>query len=231
MHPYLRRMITDRARRGRTYPGSNRDYGGQYRVEMEGDYAANGMPNQWQGYPNDGNYMPNYPDGRQGVKYTGPYGIGGRWHYPKDRGMQPMPPYPYPDGNHYPDYGYGNSYDYGGDDMKLEERDMEEWKKNLENADGTRGAHFSLPQIRQASQSLGMRMDGKYDEKDLCMVASMLYSDYCKTLSQWIPKDKEAMVYVKLAKDFLDDPDSAVQGKEKLAGYYYCLVEGMDNMQ
>lgn len=232
MHPYLRRMITDRARRGR----GRRDYGGEYRVEMEGDYARRGRRDyghdeydddyarggyggrigtrgRTRDYNDYGMYDEYEEDGRRGVKYTGPYGIGGRRYYGRDRGR-------------YDDY-----EDYGEDEMKLDERDMEEWKKNLENADGTRGAHFSMPQIRQASQALGLRMDGRFDEKDLCMASNMIYSDYCDVLSKFIPKDKEAMVYVKLAKAFLDDPDAAVQGKEKLAAYFYAIVDGMDDMR
>lgn len=68
-----------------------------------------------------------------------------------------------------------------------------------------------------------MRSRG-YDEKVVCMTANMLYSDYCEVFKQFIPKEKETLVYVKFAKAFLDDDDAAVQGEEKLATYFYAIV-------
>ena len=64
----------------------------------------------------------------------------------------------------------------------------------------------------------------EYTMEDLCMVANMLYSDYCDTFKNIIPKDKEVKYYTKMAEDFLDDKDSSVKGSEKLATYYYCIV-------
>lgn len=210
MNRDMRRMINDRRRDGAR--GYSRDRRSGYRVR--GDYAADDM-----NY--DGNYggrdsaydddmdRPEYAeeyemsDGRRGVKGTGPYGIGGRRHYPRrDRARN--------DGDDEP--------------MHLSRRDMSEWKRSLENADGTQGAHFDAQQIEQAIEALGIRPRG-YDEKTLCMTANMLYSDYCEVLKQFIPREKEALIYVKLAKAFLDDDDAAVQGNEKLAAYYYIVCD------
>ena len=136
-------------------------------------------------------------DGRQGVKGTGRYGIGGSMYYPRrDR----------------------------GEEMRLEREDMEMWKHDLENADGTKGYHFELPQIEQAMRSLGIQPKN-YTEEELCMTANMLYSDYCKTFKNIIPKDKEAMYYTSMARDFLEDKDASAKGSEKLMAYYHCIVK------
>ena len=136
-------------------------------------------------------------DGRQGVKGTGRYGIGGSMYYPRrDR----------------------------GEEMHLERQDMEMWKHELENADGTKGYHFELPQIEQAMRSLGIQPKN-YTEEELCMTANMLYSDYCKTFKNIIPKEKEAMYYTSMARDFLEDKDASAKGSEKLMAYYHCIVK------
>ena len=94
-------------------------------------------------------------DGRRGVKGTGPYGIGGRRYYGRRR-----------------DYESGdyNWRDYGRDEeLNLTKADIEDWKHNLENADGTMGPHFTATQIMQAAQAVGARMSG-YTEEDLYRV-------------------------------------------------------------
>lgn len=119
------------------------------------------------------------------------------------------------------DYARGRDRDSG--DVSLSHEDMKEWKRSLENEDGTRGEHFSIGQIEDAMNTMGLSPRG-YTVEDLCMTANMLYSDYCKTLKTKISRDEEAMYYTSLAKDFLEDKDASVSGSEKLAAYYYCIV-------
>lgn len=226
MNSILRRMIMESKRGGRDGRRGRRDYGrGEYSGEFRGDYESDYGYDDRRGRRRDYGYEDEYErDGRRGVKGTGPYGIGGRLHYPRrDYGRDD-----YYEDDRRRDYDRRDydHRDYGEDEeVRLSTRDMEEWKRNLENTDGTRGEHFSASQIKQAIQSLGIRAS-EMDEKDICMTANMLYSDYGKTLSQWLSKDKEAMIYVKLAKDFLDDKDAAVHDGEKLAAYYYLIVKG-----
>ena len=139
-------------------------------------------------------------DGRQGVRGTGRYGRGGSMY----RGRR-------------------DRHSGEEEEMYLDEEDMKEWKKMLKNADGTMGEHFDKHEVEQAAKSLGI-MPQEYTMEDLCMVANMLYSDYCDTFKNIIPKDKEVKYYTKMAEDFLDDKDSSVKGSEKLATYYYCIV-------
>lgn len=227
MNDYARNriMMRDYARQGGNRRGGGRDYaGGMYRGSMdyEGDY-------------------------RQGVKGTGRYGIGGSRYYGRDRGDYNMD---YARGGRGgrdramdEDYGYGEDYgyeeDYGdyrdyrgmrdyGDDKpeRLKKKDMHEWKRKLRNADGTIGEHFDAQHIMTTAERMGVRYNG-YDERELVMVANMLYSDYCDALKPYIPMDKEVMAYTKLAKAWLED-DDAPEGSEKLALYYKCIVEGDD---
>ena len=208
MNNTMRRVIMDRRMRDRDYRrgeyrGRN-DYGrGEYRGSMDyrGDYA---------GYDYDDEDEARY-DGRRGVKGTGPYGIGGRRYYGRDSAR---------DEADYADYAHE-------DGARLTRHDMMNWKEKMENADGSYGEHFTGGQIRQAIQAMGIEMKG-YNEKELCLTANMLYSDYCEVLRPFIPKEKEAYVYVNLAKAFLEDPDSSVKGGEKLACYYYAIVDDED---
>ena len=144
------------------------------------------------------------------MKGTGPYGIGGR-RYSGGRSDRA--------GGDYGEYDYGHS-----EGMHLTKRDMMMWKERMENPDGSYGEHFTSTQIKQAVQSLGVQMNG-YNEKELCLAANMLYSDYSEVLKPFIPREKEAVIYVNMARAFLDDPDAAVQGGEKLAAYYYAIVD------
>lgn len=193
-------------------------------------------------------------DERRGVKGTGPYGIGGRrypgrdrsdYDYDRDRrdyDMNMSRSYggrdyerggrDYRDGDR--DYARGGDYrrgDYDYDDrdynmhqeMKLTSDDMHRWKQKLRNEDGTKGEHYDMQQIMHAVDKLGIKMNG-FDEKDLCMVVNMLYSDYCKVVKKYLPVEKELMFYVDLARAFLEDADGP-KPAEKLALYYYCIVD------
>ena len=220
MNSTMRRVIIDRRMRNRDYRRGDyrsrsdydmndyrrngmrdrNDYGrGEYRGSMDyrGDYAGYDYDDEEARY-----------DGRQGVKGTGRYGIGGSRYYGRDSARESM---------EYMDYAHEDS-------MRLTRHDIMNWKEKMENADGSYGEHFTGGQIRQAVQAMGVEMKG-YNEKELCLTANMLYSDYCEVLRPFIPKEKEAYVYVNLAKAFFEDPDGSVKGGEKLAAYYYAIVD------
>lgn len=108
------------------------------------------------------------------------------------------------------------------EDVALSHKELKKWEQELHNADGTQGAHFSREAVRRTAEHIGVMYE-HYDEADLCMATNMLYSDYSEVLRPMIPSDKEAMVYVKLAKAFLEDEDGR-RGAEKLAMYYYAIV-------
>lgn len=245
-----RRMQQDSARRARDYGmedyarGGNRgmDYaGGGNRAggrrgmdyEMDGRRGRRGM--DYADYDmrlsDEIGTEPEYPqemmwDGKQGVKGTGPYGIGGRLY---SRGRD----YGYEDGADYEmdgrrrrnaDYAdYEMDGGHASGLMKLKKKDFMRWEKQIENADGTKGKHFDPEQIKKTAEQIGVKYRG-FDEKELCMTANMLYSDYCQVLKNIIPPDKELIAYVKLALAWLEDPDAPIEGSEKLALYYWCIV-------
>ena len=238
MNDMARRMVMDRQRRRMDSARRGMD------SEMDGaaDYARRAMDyaRRAMDYARRNTDMrlsdpigtePEYPqemmwDGKQGVKGTGPYGIGGRLY---SRGM---------DGG---DYGMdgerraggGNRgmdfADYGMDGghpsglMRLKKKDFMKWEKQLENADGSHGKHFEPQQIKKIAEQMGIQYRG-YDEKELYMTANMLYSDFCEVLKGIIPPEKEVVAYTKMAHAWLEDPDSPVDGSEKLALYYWCIV-------
>lgn len=179
-------------------------------------------------------------DYRRGVKGTGRYGIGGSHYYgdradgyyeedEKDYRNRDMRDYnDYADYSDYRDYNdYRRDYRYGyrdyADDMRLSKSDIKEWKSMLENADGSKGEHFDKEQILDVAEKMGIRFRD-YDENELCLTANILYSDYCDALKMFIPQDKEAVAYTRLAKAFLEDED-APKGSEKLAIYYNCIAK------
>lgn len=221
MNDMARRIIMDRQRRAQDSARMSHNEGEDY-ARRAMDYARRAMDyarrNTDMRLSDPIGTEPEYPqemmwDSKQGVKGTGPYGIGGRL-YSRSR-----------------DY---REYDYDDDDyemdghhpsglMRLKKKDFKEWEKNLENADGTKGKHFEAEQVKHMAEQIGVKYRG-YDEKDLCMTANMLYSDYCGVLKNVLPPDKELIGYVKLAQAWLEDPDASVEGSEKLALYYWCIV-------
>ena len=224
MNVMASRMVMDRQRR------RNRDYESEDSARRGGDYASEDYARRAMDYARRAmDYArragdmrlsdpigtePEYPqetmwDSKQGVKGTGPYGLGGSR---RNR-----------DYRDYDDDDYEMDGHHPSGLMRLKKKDFKEWEKNLENADGTKGKHFEPDQIKHMAEQLGIKYR-EYDEKDLCMAANMLYSDYCAVLKNVLTPDKELIGYVKLAQAWLEDPDASVEGSEKLALYYWCIV-------
>lgn len=215
MSEYGKRIAMDRARNrsGRIGHRSGRDYNG-YRgnIEYRGDME--------------------YTDGRRGVKGTGRYGIGGSRYYGDRARERDYCGEEWEDDDMY-DYDY-EDYARGGrrgrrdghheEDLHLTKRDIQDWKRKMQNADGSIGEHFDGQRIKEMAERLGIKYKD-FDEKELCLTVNMLYSDYCEALKGVIPPEKELMVYVKLAKAFLEDDDFDGDGSEKLALYYYCIAD------
>ena len=201
----------------RTRPGGRRDYRyrsrdgrGEWEADIRGEYER---------------------DGRRGVKYTGRYGIGGSRYYGRDRAAYPdydmrgRRDYRHEDYDYDEDDYYRDGRDYAdGEDMRLTDEEMTEWKHALKNSDGTRGEHFGKDKILDIARRLNMTFDD-YTEKDLCMTANMLYSDVGQAFKAYIPIDKEVVAYTKAARLWLEDEDADMRGSEKLAEYFYTFVE------
>ena len=218
MNSHLRQMIIERSEgkydharyRMPRYHRYDREMERKHHYDYDMDYGMD--------------YADDYEmDGRQGVKGTGRYGIGGSRYYGRRRrdyaGRMPF------EMRGEAEWEDEDHRDYGRErgEMKLRKRDMQEWEKKLANADGSHGKHFSEHQLMPIAEKLGIKFD-EYDEKEFVLVANMLYSDYCEALKSIVTPEREHIVYSKLAKAWLEDEDAA-QGSEKLALYYYCIVD------
>lgn len=213
MNNSARRIVEDRMRdrndrRGGDYRGRDyrkRDYEDEDYMRDREDYRdSDYRDHDYRGRIEY--YGEHERDNRRGVRDTRRYGMGER--------------------NYGRDYNDREYEDYGekGGEMKLSRSDMKKWKHNLKNADGSDGEHFTAEHIHEVANQVGARFE-EYDEKDLCMAANMLYSDLCEALHSLIPREKEAMIYAKMARYWLEDEDGP-SGSEKLALYYYCIVDG-----
>ena len=133
-------------------------------------------------------------------------------------------------------YGDGNDFnedfnddfnDYGDyhhmkPEMRLRKADMLEWKRDMENTDGTHGGHFSMDEIMRAAKKLNVRFD-TFTEKEFCLAVNMIYSDFGHCIRRIGGQENELYNCADFALAFLDDPDGP-EGFEKLALYYYCIV-------
>ena len=199
MNDYVQRMLDDRMRRT-----DNRNMDGTDRL----DY--------------DDGYMDGYADARRGMRRSG--NMDRRSSGNMDRRNRRD----YTDDVEYYDRAdnrrthMDRRVDGKDSEMYLTRSDMMQWKRDLQNADGTDGPHFKLDQIRRVIDNHGIKLDG-FDEKELCMAANVLYSDLCEALRGFIPPDKEAMAYTKMAEATLCDDDGP-PGPIKLARYYHYIA-------
>lgn len=114
------------------------------------------------------------------------------------------------------DYGYDYAGDYG---ENLTREELEHWKKKLtKELDEKDKQFFSKENITNKAKQMGINFD-KFTEEELEVATMMVYTDYCKTLGT-----SNMDLYLRLAKDWLEDDDVAVKGGEKLAVYYDCIV-------
>ena len=74
-----------------------------------------------------------------------------------------------------------------------------------------------MSQILPIAEKMGYRFD-HYDESEFCMVVNMLYSDMASAVMGLLPPDKELALFVRMAKNWLEDED-APEGSKKLALY------------
>ena len=214
------------------------------------DHRMNDMARRG-GY-NDRNYS-NYND-RQ-PNYSGRDSMYEQQMYPKgNRDYEPMGQYdggtrypfmvggefsrydahygPYPMG--YPMYGdmrgdmrNDRNSEYGDYGESLGKEELEKWNKKLmREIDEQYKHYFSKDMIAQKASQLGIHFD-KFNEEELATATAMVYTDYCETLKPLVGTNMD--IYIKLARDWLVDPDAAIKGGEKLAVYHDCIVKGEDD--
>ncbi len=131
-------------------------------------------------------------------------------------------------GRDYADYGmdYGMR-DYGEMEYgKLSHKDIENWKKNMKNQDGTMGEHFKKEQVAQYARQVGVNPEEFGGEHVFGLVMNMMYSDYCAVAKKF-GLDRPDF-YAELAKAFLHDKDFGGEPEEKVWLYYKCIAEKED---
>lgn len=115
---------------------------------------------------------------------------------------------------------YADYRDYG--EEKLDDRELMDFSKRLlEEIDEKDKQMFKLETIEKKAKEMGIKFD-KFSMEEFYTVVLMMFTDYHKTLGT-----TNMDVYLRLAKDWLCDEDTAVQYGEKLAVYYDAVVEGM----
>lgn len=120
----------------------------------------------------------------------------------------------------------GHNNDYGDDEeIKLSKKDIKEWERDLENEDGTRGAHWDKQQIEEVAKRMGINSE-EFGENILWIVTNAMYSDYCGVAKKFGIDRPE--YYVELAKAFLKDKDFDGDPEEKAMLYYKCIVDKED---
>lgn len=110
----------------------------------------------------------------------------------------------------------GHAAGYGGHPYgQMDKRTAEAWTREMRNADGTHGAHWTMDKTTEEMRKRGIECD----PVEFWAAMNMLYSDYCKVFER--NNVANMALYCDLAKAFLDDED-AVKGK--LMAYYECVV-------
>lgn len=109
--------------------------------------------------------------------------------------------------------------DYGSEEYYTEKRykdDLMGWIKKLKAQD-TR-LNTSREQVLRQARNMGIDFRG-YDEDEL-------YATYLMQVSDYPDATNDYNIYIKMAKQWLEDKDVALKGSEKLCAYYYTIVMG-----
>jgi hypothetical protein len=123
------------------------------------------------------------------------------------------------------DYGYDYGYDatYNGMDRHnksmLDDHTVDMWSRELmQEIEPVHHQKFKMDAIVKKAEEMGIRFD-KFTPQEFYATVIMLVSDFGKTLGM-----ANVDLYVRLAKDWLCDPDAGVKYGEKLAAYYYHIA-------
>ena len=94
--------------------------------------------------------------------------------------------------------------------------DAKRWTSKMQNADGTKGCHWTLEQTQDVAKQRNINCD----PNDFWAAMNMMYSDYC-TVAKRQSVDTPGF-YADMAKAFLEDTDAA-DGKAYL--YWDCIAD------
>lgn len=114
----------------------------------------------------------------------------------------------------YGDYGYDRKMypDFGGG--YLSKRELQDWQCNLCKSMGKDECEmFEYEMIIHEAEEMGISFE-RFTKEEFYTTVLMMYSDYCGSCGQ------DPAMYIKMAKDFLEDKDARYKFGEKLAAYY-----------
>lgn len=106
-------------------------------------------------------------------------------------------------------------------DEHLTDDELHMWLRQMVNADGSAGQHWTAEQTSSVADAIGVRFDHVTAE-EFCAAMNMMYSDYYAVGSKYGVDRPE--FYADLAKAFLFDKDGPAPA-EKLAAYYHSVVK------
>ena len=198
---------------------SERDARRDYTSYSSSDYARGGRDYERGGQSDRGSVYPFDVSGMF-ARYDGNYDDmargRGRDYGDYARGRRDYASYDMARGRR--DYGY----DYGTGDECLTPEELDYWMKDLmDELDEKDKPMFKMENIIKRAKDMGVEFD-KFTPEEFHVVVLMCVTDYCKTLGM-----SNIDLYLKLAKDWLLDKDSALKGSEKLAAYRDYIVMGM----
>lgn len=163
---------------------------------------------------------------------SAPYGRGGQssrrssqrgGQYRDSRGGYGRRDMNYDDYDSHEDMEY--NYDMRKKPLELSKKDLKKWEKELENSDGSHGGHFHKDQIIPLAKQFGVKFDD-FTEEEFVMAVNMMYADYSLALQEAsVQQYNKPELYIHLAKAFLCDEDFDGEPYEKLALYYYAIVD------
>lgn len=111
------------------------------------------------------------------------------------------------------------SYD-GHNKKYLEDRELEKWSKRLMKEVEEKDKQFlKMENIVKRAENMGVKFE-EFTPDEFYVTLLMLFTDFSKALGTVNPD-----IFIKLAKYWLCDEDSGLQYGEKLAAYYYHIVE------
>ena len=206
-NPYGSRggYVTSRRGRGRDRMGNDYNYS-EYdsRYDDRMDYTMGNQDGHY-GYERYGEY--NRP---MDYEMYG-YGIGGirpRMDYESGRGRSRMR-----------DMRYDGRYDYASEDMEKEyKEDLHEWIEKLKKKD-----KFSMSKEQTTQHARQVGADFKdYTEEEFYAIYLAMVSDYKNMFN-------DPTMYLRMAKDWLEDDDVAMKGSEKVCAYLYAIVLGEED--
>lgn len=121
------------------------------------------------------------------------------------------------DYNDYNDYNdYGNYEDYAAKGGEEEyHKDLKTWIDKMKSKD-----RFKIPydKLIEQAKNMGVRFDD-YSELEF-------YATYLAMITDYRTVSGEYSLYLKMAKEFLEDDDAELKGSDKICAYLYTIVMG-----